>query len=280
MRPVYRSAALIILLMSVNPARADIVVTRDGMVLNGKIIREDKISITFANYHGTFTIEKAQIRETHRTGSYQEDAKIFRSMGRKVVEKDVKKNYQSGVKELEGKEMQEKIPAALLTLKGIYLSPVIAINMGKIHQVIPLSASAAVSGDVTVNTDIMKKLHVRYLRCDIAFLRAKKESKSLYGIDLTAGPAWEFPARIASLRFNMSVSPFAGLGRYYISNASETERAVKWLAGLSAGPVIKYGKITFLARVRFDYVHDRDAPLFGPGFSVGAGYEFSMGRPD
>ena len=41
---------------------ADIVITKDDMILNGKIIEDKKPAhIIFANYHGTFTIKYKMI---------------------------------------------------------------------------------------------------------------------------------------------------------------------------------------------------------------------------
>ena len=81
---------------------ADIIVTNDDMIINGKIIKEVKGEyVTLANNHGIFKINFNNIKDIQRTSNYQEDIKVFNKLGQTVDETEVKKNYETGIKKLE-----------------------------------------------------------------------------------------------------------------------------------------------------------------------------------
>jgi len=87
MRLSHVLAVILLTAAGLSPALyADIVITKDDMILNGKIIEDKKPAhIIFANYHGTFTIKYKMIKKIHRTESFKEDIEIFRDMRKEVV---------------------------------------------------------------------------------------------------------------------------------------------------------------------------------------------------
>jgi hypothetical protein len=87
---------------------SDIIVTKDDMILNGKIIEEVKDEYAvIANYHGTFKITFNNIKEIHRTDDYKEDVEILIKLGQMVDETEVEKNFQTGREKTRGRETEK-----------------------------------------------------------------------------------------------------------------------------------------------------------------------------
>ena len=100
--------AAIIFLTSYSILSADIIITTDNMVLNGKIIKEGTKTVTFANYHGIFIIDRDKIWEIYRTDNYEDDVKILSDKGRVVNADEVKTNNDSGKKKLKIWKLQKR----------------------------------------------------------------------------------------------------------------------------------------------------------------------------
>ena len=127
----------------------DIVVTKDGMVLNGKIIEDIKDKyIKFANYHGTFTIDYPQIKEIHRTGTYHEDIKIFKKMGKSIDEAEVKTNYIAGIEKLKADKLVKSRARTDAIQYLLLVSPFFVFNLGKIESVLPYGYGALILNDI------------------------------------------------------------------------------------------------------------------------------------
>ena len=58
--------------------------TKDGSVLNGKIIKTTSSIIIFANSYGVFTIKKKEIKKIYRAKTYQDDIDINIKLGKKM----------------------------------------------------------------------------------------------------------------------------------------------------------------------------------------------------
>jgi hypothetical protein len=77
---------------------ADIIVMDNGMLLNGKLIKETAARYQFTNAYGSFNIRKELVKEIYVTGSYTEDIEIMKKMGAKIDEAVIKKNIEEGMK--------------------------------------------------------------------------------------------------------------------------------------------------------------------------------------
>jgi hypothetical protein len=82
----------------ISTAWADIIVMNNGMLINGKLIKETVPRYLFTNSYGTFNIKKELVKEIYITGSYTEDIAIMKKLGAKIDEDIIKKNIEEGMK--------------------------------------------------------------------------------------------------------------------------------------------------------------------------------------
>jgi len=258
---------------------ADIIVTNDGMILNGKILERKPAQILFGNYHGTFTIDRSQIKEIRETGSFQEDVLIYQEMGKAVDESEVKINYQAGVEKLEdtkADKADEAIPPASEYV-SLLITPFYTSNTGKLGSVMPYSAGATIIGDFPLRRmRYIESTGITGIRSEAGYIYSKKGVKTVQGPRISAGPLWEFPFVFKGVRGSYAISPIAGIGWYTIEGRTEKTAALKWNAGVITGPVFYFKNAVFFPQVRFDYIHDGSVPLYGFGIGLGAGVRFGM----
>ncbi len=255
---------------------ADIVITKDDMILNGKIIEDNKpLHIRFANYHGTFTINYNLIREIHRTGSFEDDIKILKDRGRSLTAEEASSNYEAGQKMLDeykkatggggnggaSKDVSASLSAGAFCVK----------NFGRLSKVLPYRYGGILSAEIPV--DILSSFFIDGMCMEAVYTYSERDDKSIYGGSLSAGPLWSAPvAGFVVLRFNA----VAGCGWYRAGNGTTgSERsALKWDAAFNAGIMFSSGHAVFSTGARFDYVYDSSAPLYGGGMYLKAGYAF------
>jgi hypothetical protein len=257
----------------------DIIVTNDDMILNGKII-EDKIDdyIKFANYHGLFHIEYKQIKEIHRTTSFEEDIKIFQDKGKSVDEAEVKTNYQAGLEKLAKQEgtVQNVIKEEIHTADySLFFSPFFYFNMGKLGSIVPFSFGGSVTGDIPLSQfQYLTRLYLTGIRAEIGYFHSEKRVKRVSGSRVSAGPLWQFPLSISGFHFIYCVSPEIGIGLYAIRGIYADTTAVKWNILFSTGPIFNFSSILLSPNIKIDYIFDGNVPLYGIGLGISFGYRF------
>lgn len=254
---------------------SDIIVTKDGMTLNGKIIEMKDEHIKFGNYHGTFTIQNSLVKEIHKTENYQEDIKIFRQMGKAVSESDIRNNFQAGVKKLEERRISGDGRTDAATAEFLLsASPFFLFNLGKMRPLLPYSCGASLLGDV--------RFRSRYIylpgtiRLDLHYFHSEKGMKKISAFRFGIGTAWIIPFEVRGVSFNLSLSPGFGGGYYAVTGRCEKAANFKWHVSMAAGLEFPISSWVISPQVKFDYIYDGAMPLFGLGFSIGAGYLFKI----
>lgn len=251
----------------------DILVTKDDMILNGKIIEDIKGKyIKFANYHGIFTIDYPQIKEIHKTGTYHEDVRIFKKMGKSVDEAEVKTNYLAGIEKLKADKLVKSRARTDATQYLLLVSPYFIFNLGKIESVLPYSYGAFLLNDIRFQSKY--GFLPKSLRINIQFFYSENDSKMISAFRAELGTAWIIPFEGRSIRFNFTMSPTFGAGYYEVKGESRETENVKFNFSFSTGLEFLLSSWVISPQVRFDYIHDGSAPLYGLGFSLGAGYIF------
>ncbi|NLV68557.1 MAG: hypothetical protein GXY14_12880 [Spirochaetes bacterium] len=266
--------AAIIFLTSYSILSADIIITTDNMVLNGKIIKEGTKTVTFANYHGIFIIDRDKIWEIYRTDNYEDDVKILSDKGRVVNADEVKTNYDSGQKKIEDLEIAEETqkPSAGF---NISISPYIIYNFGEPGTILPYSYGVSLTADITMrNFEYLQKIYLSDISVEAGYLFADKGERSVRAYRASAGPQWKFPVLTGSLQLDWFIVAAFGAGWYKVRGIYDRLDAVKWNTGISTGPVFTFSRITFSPRLRFDYIYDSRAPLYGMGAALSFGYRF------
>ncbi|MGV7927813.1 MAG: hypothetical protein AB2L13_02730 [Spirochaetota bacterium] len=268
---------ILIVLVPWTLLHADIVVTIDGMVLNGKILeKHEKNSILFGNYHGTFKIDRSKIREIHETESFEEDVRLFNEMKKVVDVREIERNYEAGVQKLE--ELEEKTADESVS-RGRFelsLSPFFTITAGKLAHVLPYACGIALSADILPERSrILDMMGAAGILTEATGLHAEREDRSVDGFRISAGPLWRLPLSVRGFGFDFDFSALIGCGWYDAQGRFERASGVKWSAGLQAGPGMLLGPVLVSSRFRFDYIHDGVAPLYGFGIGIGAGYRFA-----
>jgi hypothetical protein len=270
---------IIILMFAVSQLsklHADVIITRDGMILNGKILEDRKPdNVIFANNHGKFTIKYNQIKEIHKTESFQGDIKYLQNIGKTVNEDDIKRNYESGEKRLEEQRQESSISNAetpsYILMSGIFFNK----TSGELKPVLPYYAGIFFSAEIPLSDiSFLKALNVYGLEGLVNYLYSSGENRIIKGISALSGPVWKFPIGIADITFK--VSTLLGAGWFSVENneTGEKSSAAKWGLSFQAGPVFKISTIVLSPELKIDYVHDGAAPLAGAGLSFGAGYSF------
>ncbi len=299
---------------------ADIIVTNDDMIINGKIIKEVKGEyVTLANNHGIFKINFNNIKEIQRTANYQEDIKVFNKLGQTVDETAVKQNYEKGIKKLEelNLEAKEIKPDLIIadpdnnekaaeTIKIeqdskdtetiskdiemdfkqirpdikktkqpsveflLLLSPFINFNFKPFDAVMPYGYGVLILGNI-----LFQKKYI-YLPAgasiEMQYFHSGEAVKNIDGFRFAAGPIWIIPLKY----LNLSFSATFGAGYYGIKGIYEKKEALKFNFTFASGPEFFISSWMISPKIRFDYIHDGVAPLFGIGISVEAGYRFQF----
>lgn len=274
-----RALAVILIAVSILSPRlhADIVITRDGMFLNGKILEDKKPDfIIFANNYGTFTIQYSLIKEIRRTENFMADIKIFRDMGKQLSEDEIKKNYMAGEKKLEERldARMEEEPVSGGESAVLEFAAFCSVNSGKLAEVLPYSTGAALSGSFPA--DFLKSLYMHGIETEAAWFYSEKGERGFSGFTASAGPLWQIPSDLPGVGLRFNISALVGAGWFAVKNddAGREASAIKWNISIHAGPRFNIGSVTLSAQLRLDYIHDGYAPLAGAGLSIGAGYAF------
>ncbi len=270
---------IIILICAVSPLsilQADVIITRDNMILNGKIIEDQKPDyVIFANNHGQFAIKYNQIREIRKTENFKDDVEYLQNIGKTVNADDIKSNYESGKKKLEEKKKDSTASTdeavSFILMSGIFFNK----TFGELAPVLPYHAGIFFSTEIPVyDNRFLKALEIYGIEGGMNILYSSGKDRSINGIYITAGPLWKFPIGIAGTDFNFSA--LFGTGWYSVKNneTREKQSAVKMSISIHAGPSFKISTIIFSPELQIDYVYDGAAPLTGAGLSLGAGYSF------
>ncbi len=271
-------AFLVIIFCSVR-LFADIVVTNDDMILNGKILEDRKGEfLKFGNYHGTFTIDYRQIKEIHRTVRYEDDVKIFLEKGKKVNEAEVRSNYQAGLDKLEEQEKIAKKEIKEEKRKEVFsffLSPFYNNNFGKLSGKLPNSYGASAMGHIALDRfEFVRKMYLWGIGADFGYIHSENGNKKVSGPRMSAGPLWKFSVPIGYFSFDYCISPEIGIGIYSIRGIYVNSTSVKWNIIFNTGPIFNFSSFIIYPHLRFDYIYDGFVPLYGLGFGIGAGYRF------
>lgn len=252
---------------------SDIVVTTDGMILNGKIIEIENEYVKLGNYHGIFKINNELIKEMHQTTNYQDDMKIIKKMGKYVNETVVKNNFQSGIEKLNAKIKQEKKIKADSIQYLLHVSPFFMANIGKARSILPYSFITSLMGDIRFNS------RYNYLpnggRIDLQYFYSGSGTKKISAYRFGLGPVWNFPFEINGFSLNLTLSPTFGTGYYSAKGRYDETASAKFNASFAAGMECFISSWVISYKVRFEYIHDAFMPLYGIGASVGVGYLFN-----
>jgi len=267
---------LVFVLTPAFPLRADVIITKDDMILNGKILEDKKPEyIKFANYHGNFTIKYKQIKEIRRTESFEGDIKVLQQLGKTVNENEIKNNYQSGERKL--KEQNKNISVSSDGAESFVLMCDVFFNknFGKISSVLPYGQGGVLSGEIPLNNiQFLKKLDISGIDSEVSYFYSEKDEKYIKSLIVSAGPLWRFPVTMHGYAFNFNISALIGAGWFYIKNGDAEESAVKSDLTIHAGPAFDFFSVIISPQLRIDYIYDGYAPLLGVGVSLGAGYNF------
>jgi hypothetical protein len=253
----------------------DIIVTTDDMVLNGKIIEDIKnVQVKLGNFHGIFIVNYNQIKEIHRTEMYQDDIKIFKKLGKTVDEEEIKTNYQAGIKKLEERTISEKKSKAVPMECVLFVSPFLTFNIGKIQPVLPFSYGIFLLGDVRFQSRF--RFLPNGVRTGLQYFHSEKTLKKIAAFRFDLGTVWNFPFNVRGFTLNLTLSPLFGGGYYAVKGRYSDTAGFKWNVTVTAGLEFIVSSWVISPQVRFDYIYDRIMPLYGIGFSLGAGYLFKI----
>ncbi|PKL18239.1 MAG: hypothetical protein CVV49_06535 [Spirochaetae bacterium HGW-Spirochaetae-5] len=270
------SIVLMLVFGALSILRADVIITRDDMILNGKILEDRKPDyVVFANNHGEFTIKYNQIKEIYKTESFKDDIEYLQNIGKTVNERDVKNNYESGEKKLKENRQAGVISTdktvSLILMTGIFYNK----TSGELAPVLPYHAGLFFSAEIPVyDISFLETFEIDGIESEVNFLYSSDNDRSIKGIAVSAGPLWKIPIGISDTTFNFT--SLLGAGWYSVKNNETEEKlsAVKWSISIHAGPSFNISTIVLSPKIKIDYIHDGASSFAGTGVSLGAGYSF------
>lgn len=267
---------LITLIMIIFPLSvfADIIITIDDMVLNGKIIEENSKTVKFGNYHGVFIIDLDKIKEIYRTGSYEEDVKILSGKGKTVNRDEIKTNYDSGLEKIS--ELKVTVEKDETTdLVNISICPFMLYNFGEAGAVLRCSYGVSLTAEFPVaELQYAKIFHLSDISAGAGYFYSDKDGRNVTGYRASAGPQWRLPLINGPLQLEYVVSAAFGAGWYNVKGLTDKEAALKGNLLINTGVIFTVSSITVSPRIIFDYIYDAEAPLYGLGAVFNLGYRF------
>ncbi len=261
---------IIVIIFLANAAAGDVVFTKDGMIINGKIINKIEDKIVILNIHGKFTIENQKIKEVHETKSFYEDIEILKKKGKELNEEEIEKNYEFGVREME--KQKENDPAFLVGS----LIPLYYIPTGKYRNIFTWGAGLSANANLDLKDILYNNKSDYYpdLSADVNFLVFQQDEIHLYGISIAAGPIWTIPVTFNSETY-LSLTP--GMGVYEVTDSDYEARFLKFCMNVEFGFIYSFNKIIVRPLIRYTYLSDIEAPLNCVALSLGIGYRFPPG---
>lgn len=270
-KPCYIISFLIIIL-GATAASADIVETRDGTTVSGKVLQKSKDIVVFANSYGTFYIVREKIVRLIETGSPEEDIKIFRKKGMAVNRKGIVKDYEAGEKkkkELAENNAKELDKSNLDRSSFDYsLTPFGYLGLGAFNDLVSYGYHLSLNMDVEID-DILygtNKPPIPDFKVDISYYQLGAGSKKVSGPSLLAGPEWS----VGVTRFgHVILSPLIGAGYYKARNETREASAIKLTGSVIAGFKYSFSSFTLLPQFRYTYIYDNTISLHSIGFGIG-----------
>jgi hypothetical protein len=254
---------------------ADVIITKDDMILNGKILEDKEPEyIRFANYHGNFKIKYKQIKEIYRTESFEDDIEFYKEIGRPVNEEEIQKNYLSGLKMSEDYNKKNKLKAGGVESFILMMNVFYGRNSGRLDSVLPYSGGVSVSAVFPVSENAAEAFNISGILAEADYFYSEKDERSINGFSGAAGPVWRIPAVVFNYNFYYNISAAAGAGWYSVKNGSEKASGAKWHLVFHTGPVFDIYSVIISPEIRLEYINDGAAPLYFAGLSLGAGYKF------
>ena len=263
------ACSLFLILFITNPSYSDVVLTKDGMIFSGKIIKKSINKIIIRNYYGTFTIKKKKIKKFFVTTSFKEDVKILQKEGKRVNIREIKQNYTIGIKNTANRK--KLLPPSL----ACFLSPAIYMPFGEFSKLFTLGYG--ISAEINLNLDTLLYKNKNYFLPDLSinlnFLYFSKRSDTILGYSIAIGPTWPVPVmKNGEIYF----SPAPGLGFYNIFTSNDKNWAIKFCINPEIGFNYYFKKIAIKLHFRYTYIFDIKKPLHCLVFGVGIGYKFSI----
>jgi len=263
--------------MCATPLFSDVIVTKDGMVLNGKVVEIKKNIIIFSNFYGTYNIKKSIIKTLKETKKYEDDIKVLKSLGKRVNEKEIKKNFSSGKKAKEKvlKKNTKKVENKKISFKmNIHGAFFYNFNLGLIDNTMTDSLGALFQTDVLFISFITKKdfFLIPEFRLESVYYNSIHGNKSIEGFSITAGPIWFYNGKIKTFKFNLHIASLYGFGYYFVRNNNIELIKISFNTSLTLGFSFIINKFFITPALRYEYINDTAAPLHGLGFSISLGY--------
>ena len=242
----------------------DVIITKDDMVLNGKVLEQSSESIVFANYYGVFKVKRPMIKHLYITKSIQEDIEVFRRLKKRVNVTEIKRNYEKGIQKryLAGKDVLKKMQ--------LYITPCYYTNLMDFKNFINHDIGGAITLDLYNKFNLLPDLRVE---ADYRYLPGGKDY--LHGSAISVGPLWS----TQNSKYNFNISTLAGIGYYYLQSYNNfDEKFSTYKIGLQVKIILGFdialGNLHIVPQFRVNYIHDDISPLLGIGGGIAFGFGF------
>jgi len=264
---------------------SDVIVTKEGMVLNGKIIQKHKKIIIFSNQFGTFKIKKMLIKTIRETKKYVDDIRIMRSLGVNVNNEVVRKNYESGEKQ-KNKLLKKNLKHVKKVKKKkndstfgliIYGSFFYNFNVGSHGDSMPGSLGALLTFDILFIKQVSNNnfFLIPELRFESSYYNSTSGNNSIEGFSVSLGPIWEHTWKLSSLfGLNLHFTSLHGFGYYYVKNNTSSRIKMCYVTSAILGLSIIIDRFYITPAFRYEYIYDALAPMHGLGLVISIGFRF------
>lgn len=255
--------------------KSDTIILDNGTLLVGKVKSEFKASIVFKNSYGAFAIQREDISALYVTKSYKDDIEVRKKLGMDFDEKEIKKNYEAGQKDLTEKEKTlvktEEVKSAGSGLTGkVFIEGAGMASYGELSDVIPYGYggfAGVETGEQYINNSGRNFL-IPWFRAEAGYMTFTEDEVSLSGITGGAGPLWLIPLS-GDGRSNMRLSLEPGISSINIDNGIETGSTVTFTFHSTLGYEYSFDLVSVFINLRYMYVYDKDVFYNSAGVSAG-----------
>ncbi len=265
-------------------ADADTIKLKDGSMLVGKLIKEEKRKVIFSNSFGTFTIKRPDITQLFITESYTEDIKINKQLGKMINKKsilEIQKNYTAGeknkkkLKVTEHKDKETNSPIDQKWVNGrLSFSGSFMWILGEINPVLPYGFNGYFAIDQGLDM-IIKKRHAMMpgIRFEYGYSWAKMGKAQMTGHNGSIGLIWALPSMKNSWG-NFVLILLPGMSFLYIEKVNNNYKLTSntFTAQAVFGYQYSYKAITVFIHARYLYIYDKDVLYQSVGGEFGIGF--------
>jgi hypothetical protein len=290
-----------IIFFLVNLLFADVVILREGTIINGKILNDKKNSIVFQNIYGTFSIKKREILKKKYIATHKEDLEYIHNWMQKKLKKTVSKKNEKIIDEKKQNNVVDKKEKVIQPIKKIVEKEnVVTKKIVKKKQIEKYNMSLILLGDMNSTFGSLKEilpwgrgieLHCNFLPFFYFSIAGQRVALELYGSfgseyysrDSVSLTTISFASGVeAVLPLNKQKTSellFLTMPMYTILMTKAPDyknRGATFSFRHALGYRHTFNLVKFYGYIYYQFIYDSNNSMQNIGVMAGAGYSFDL----